>query len=357
MPSLHAEDIQMLADSVDRYVDQATDSAQDSAAQWRDFSELGWLRLVISNENGGLDGGAAGLAALMRGVGRGLIAAPLVSSAVLGATILAEAGNAAQMALLEAVLSGEATIALADREARGGHARGWAETRAARVDGGYRFVGTKVFVADYSLATQIIVSARIEGEDRVTLFLVDRDGAALDPISYTALDGRETADIHFNGAFVPETGRLPGDAQAALDAAYEIATIAVCAEAAGITAALNAMTLDYLKTRRQFGVPIGSFQVLQHRMVDMTVDEYELTAVLERAIALHDAEDPDAARWISAAKVLVGKAGRRVAEAALQLHGGMGMTDELRVGHYLKRLLVIGSQFGDADWHMDRIVA
>lgn len=360
MAFLDSEDIRLLSESVDRFVqDSASRPGVDDARAWADIAALGWTGIDIASDHGGVGGGAAAVAAVMRGIGRGLLRLPYLSTAVLAAGLIEHAGSPAQKAgLLPRLIEGDLIVALADREAGGGHERHWVQTTAARTDDGYRLHGHKQFVLDAPLADRLIVTARAEEPDgEIGLFLLDPSSAGIEHSVYRAVDGRSVADIRFDNIMVDAVARLPGLAVPALDAVYAAATLATCAEACGIATALNTLTLDYLKTRRQFGAPLGNFQVLQHRMVDMVIDEQQMNAITDRAIALFDAGAEDAGRWISAAKVMAGTAGRRIAEASIQLHGGMGMTEELIVGRYLKRTLMIATLFGDDGWHLDQLDA
>lgn len=360
MAFLDADDLRLLTENVDRFTSNfVNDTRTNEGEAWKDAAALGWLGVNVGFDHGGIEGGAVALAAVMRGIGRALLGLPYVSTAIIGAGLIERTGNAAQKAdLLPRLIDGDLMIALADREPNGGHDRHWIQTTATLTPGGYRLNGAKEFVLDAPLADRFIVTAKMDGGgDGIVLFIVDPAMPGIESTVYRAIDGRPVADLRFKDAVVDSSALLQGAAEPALDAVYALATLSICAEACGIAAALNAHTLEYLKTRRQFGVTLGSFQVLQHRMADMYVDEQQMAAITARAIEQFDAGAEDAVRWISAAKFISATAGRRIAEASIQLHGGMGLTDELIIGHYLKRILMIATQFGDGNWHLDQLDA
>jgi alkylation response protein AidB-like acyl-CoA dehydrogenase len=268
--------------------------------------------------------------------------------------IIKQAGSADQRnRLIEALVQGRAVMTVAHAEAAEGLSPSRISATARREEGGYVLTGRKDFILQGALADTLIVSALLDGEP--ALFLVDPAAENLIRMTYDAIDGRSCDSFVLDGVRIPDSDRLPGPARIALDRAFALAALATCAEAAGIAAAVNAATLEYIKTREQFAVPIGSFQVLQHRMVDMFVAEQEMDAIARRAARLFDGASPDAARWISAAKATLDRAGRLIVHQALQLHGGMGMTRELAVGDYLKRMLLLASLYGDARWHLLRL--
>ena len=333
-----------------------------SRAMWRRYAELGLLGLPFPEAYGGSGGSPVELMIVMQALGRGLVLEPYVETVVLAGSLLLLAGSEAQKrALLPEIAAGRLMPALAHGEERSRYRLEHVETRARRNDGRYRLDGRKAVVAAADSADLFIISARRAGgpteAEGLSLFLVDRTARGLSLTSHPTVDGRRAAELTLDGVEVGEDALLgaPERALPAVEQAIDRATAAVCAEAAGIMETLNRATLDYVKTRRQFGVPLGSFQVLQHRLVDMAIEQEQATSMALLAALSVDSEQPEERRRaVSAAKAFTGRAGRFVGEQAIQLHGGIGMTDEYAVGHYVKRLLAIGRSFGDADYHLER---
>jgi alkylation response protein AidB-like acyl-CoA dehydrogenase len=354
---------------------------------WATMVELGLTALPVSEEHGGFGGDALSMFAVMQELGRGLVVEPYVAT-VLGAEFLRQGGR--HGALLGRVAAGEAKLACALGERQSRHDAFDISTRAEAVDGGYRLHGEKRVVLHGAEADALIVSSRSasnvgngQGMDGVSLFVVPRDSAGLRITGYRTLDGLRAASVVLDGVVVgPDAviGRV-GEGGAILDAALDHGAGLLCAEALGVMQALFDTTLEYLKTRQQFGAPIGKFQALQHRMADMAIhlEQARLMALLA-ALALArsaggaataDAEagsdtgggrdaDGDLAmrrRVVSAAKYRVGLAARLIGQGAIQLHGGMGVTDELPASHYFKRLSMIELTLGDMDHHLERFIA
>lgn len=343
--------------SVDRFVEEryGFDRQREIAAsadgfghaEWRDMADLGWMALPLPEDAGGLGGGMQETAIVMAGIGRGLLLEPYLATVVLaGGLIAACADEPARSDLLSAIAAGEAIWAFADTDGD--------DPVLALPDGeGWRIGGTKTLVLHGHSAGHLLVSARTA--DGTGLFMVDADAPGVERRRFDMVDGRGVAEIGFGAAPAVRLGN--GDAAVAIVAAHDRAAVALCSEAVGAMAALNAMTLDYARTRQQFGVAIGSFQALQHRLVDMAVAETEARSVAAAAAEALDAGHPMASMVVSAAKIRINRAGRFVGESAIQLHGGIGMTNELAAGHYFKRLLAIGSLFGDCDMHLDRLAS
>ncbi len=325
-------------------------------AAWARFAEFGILALPFPADFGGLDGSAVDSMLVMEMFGRGLALEPYLPSVVLCGGLIRDAGSAAQKeALLPAIAGGELLLAFAHYETGGRYALDHVATAATPAGSGWKLNGTKAVVLAAPSADKFIVSAR---EDRgLSLFLVDARAPGLSLRSYPTQDGARAADLRLDGVQVnaeavigPAGGALP-----LIERAVDYANAALCAEAVGIMAALNEVTLEYLKTRKQFGAPIGKFQALQHRMADMVIATEQARSMA--TLAAVRAESDDAAergRCIAAAKALVLQSARFVGQQAVQLHGGMGVTDELNVGHYFKRLTLIGLSFGDVDYHLGR---
>jgi alkylation response protein AidB-like acyl-CoA dehydrogenase len=328
-----------------------------SRTRWREFADLGLLAAPFSEDLGGLGGGPLATMIIMEAFGRHLVIEPYFETVVLAGGLVEALGSDAQRRnLLAGIISGSTIWTPALSEARARHDLHAVSTTAERQADGYVLRGSKAVVVAAPWADRLIVSARTSGGSRdregVSLFVVDRHAPNLHLQGFKTLDGRRAAEITLDGVPVPAENLLgrEGAAVAALERCRERAIAAQCAEAIGAISELNNATLEYTKTRKQFGAPLGSFQALQHRMVDMFIAQEEATAI---ACALNAslARGGDVARLASAAKAKVGEAGRHVGEQAVQLHGGMGMTDELNVGHYLKRLIAINIQFGDPAFH------
>lgn len=366
-----SDEQRQLRDGVERFVreryqfDQwkkiAASDSGISEENWRQMAELGWLAVSLPEEHGGLGGGGVETMIIMEGFGRGLVLEPYLSTVVLGGSLLGKGGTTAQQAeLLPKIGEGKLRLALAMAEHQGRY--NFADVSlAARAEGsGYVLSGRKCVVLDAPNADKIVVSARTGGGQRetsgISLFLVDRDAKGLSLRAYRTLDRRRAADLVFDNVRVDAASLIGGKDQghALLSEAIDHGIAAVAAEAVGAMQCLHDATNDYLKTRKQFGVPIGSFQVLQHRMVDMHI-ALEQARSLALMVNMKLAGAPgERARAAAAAKVQVGQSARFVGQQAVQLHGGMGMTDELTVGHYKKRLMMIDVLFGNAEHHRRR---
>ncbi|MGA9320954.1 MAG: acyl-CoA dehydrogenase family protein [Xanthobacteraceae bacterium] len=331
-----------------------------SEPRWQEFANLGLLAAPFSEEAGGLGGGPIATMIIMEAFGRHLVVEPYFETVVLaGALIEALAADAQRRELLDGIMSGRTLWALALLEAQSRHDLHAVSTTAERQGDSYVLHGAKAVVVAAPWADQLIVSARTYGGSReregVSLFVVDRHAPNLHLQGFKTLDARRAAEIKLEGVRVPIEKLLgqEGAATVALERCRERAIAAQCAEAIGAISELNKATLEYTKTRKQFGVPLGSFQALQHRMVDMFIAQEEATAITY-ALNATLAQGDDIAKLASVAKAKVGDAGRYVGEQAVQLHGGMGMTEEFKVGHYLKRLVAINIQYGDPAFHTMR---
>jgi alkylation response protein AidB-like acyl-CoA dehydrogenase len=376
----YSEEQQLLADSVARLADQHYDfearkrviasELGHSEEAWRQLAELGLTALTLPGEHGGFDGGALDLVATMEAIGQSLMLEPFVSTVGLGARLIARLGSAAQkQALLPAVAQGNLILAFAHAEHDSRHDASQVSVRAVRHAGGWRLSGAKSLVLDAPVAGKLVVSARTSGETSdpagVSLFLVDATCPGLQMKSLRTQDNRRAADIALNDVNLPAEALLgsEGGALEAIAEALDFAIVLECAEAVGAMRSANLATLEYLKTRRQFGVPIGSFQALQHRLVDMFVSAEQARSITLLACSRVDAAAhgeigvPERMRVVSAAKVKVCEAARHVGQEAVQLHGGMGMTQEMKVAHTFKRLTMIAQTMGDADWHLVRFAA
>ena len=371
-----SEEQQLLKDSAERFIERdytfdtrrriaATEDGFDRGV-WRQFADLGWLGLAMPEDHGGLDGSLADTAVLMEALGRGLVVEPYLSTVLLGGGLLRYGGSAAQQAaLIPPVIAGETLLAFAFAERQSRYNLANVETTARAANGGYVLDGAKGVVVHGASAHKLIVSARTAGDSRdeagISLFLVDGAAAGVARRGYPTVDGLHGAEVTLDGVAVSNADLIgeAGAAFALIERVIDEACVATGAEAVGVMAVLVDATVAYLKNREQFGTPIGSFQVLQHRAVDM-FNELELSRALVHRAAAAIASSDDAlnrARAASAAKVQIGRAGKLIGQQAIQLHGGMGMTDELFVSHYFKRLTMLGALFGDADYHLKRFAA
>jgi pimeloyl-CoA dehydrogenase small subunit len=331
---------------------------------WGQFAELGLLAAPFSEEMGGLDGGPIETMVIMEELGRGLVVEPYLPTIVLCGGILSRhASDAQKEAHLPGIIGGEDVWALAYAEPQSRFNPADVLTSAKADGDGYVLNGTKAVVAAAPWASKLIVSARISGDQRdsdgIGLFIVEKSASGVSTQDYPTVDGNRASEVTLENVTVGADALIggAGNGLALLDEALDYGIGAVCAEAIGHMKCLNDATVEYCKTRKQFGVPIGSFQVLQHRMVDMFM-EYEqsvsMTYMVNMKLTESEAERKKAA---AGAKVQIGKSGRFVGQEAVQLHGGMGMTEELNVGHYFKRLTVIDTQFGNVDHHLKRFAA
>ncbi|MCP4298979.1 MAG: pimeloyl-CoA dehydrogenase small subunit [Gammaproteobacteria bacterium] len=365
---------EMLADSIDKFIDNeyAFDTRQTYAASesgynadvWATIAELGWTAVPFSEDDGGFAGDQRDIMVMMQRFGRGLVVEPFLANIILAGGILKRAGNAQQkQQWLQPIIGGklQATVAFTEPQARYDLAN--IATAAKADDNDWILNGRKGFVLNGGTSDLIIVPARSAGEQSdasgITLFAVPTDATGVSLKPYHTVDGLRAAELELQDVVVDADGVLGalGGGFAPLDAAIDDATLAVCAEAVGIMHVLKDKTIEYSKSRSQFGVPIGSFQALQHRMVDMLTACEQAQSLLLWAAITCAAGDHDAKRAISSIKYLVGTSGQTLGEEAVQIHGGMGVTWDLDVAHYFKRLTAIGQLFGNADWHLDRLAA
>jgi alkylation response protein AidB-like acyl-CoA dehydrogenase len=332
-----------------------------SPRAWSQYAELGLLGLPLPEEFGGLGGNAVDVMVVMEQVGAGLLLEPYLTSVVLCAGLLAAAATPQmQRALLPRVAAGECKLALAAYEPAGryelSHVAATARTRA----GGWELSGLKAVVLDAPSADAFIVSARDSGatgaSSGVSLFLVPRDAPGLTVSSYPTQSGSRAGDVQLAAVTVGAEALIGtvGQGLVPLEKAVDAAIAALCAEALGIMNALNQTTLAYLKSRKQFGVAIGTFQALQHRMAEMFIAEEQARSMTIIAAVNAHADGAARRRAVSGAKAYVGQAARQVGQEAVQMHGGMGVVDELIVSHYFKRLTMIDRTFGDVDYHLAR---
>ena len=327
-----------------------------SPDNWQQFAELGWLSIPFTEEHGGFGGGPVDTMVIMQEFGRGLVAEPYLPTVVLFGGLLQAGGSAeVQEDLIPRIIAGELQGAFAYLERQSRYELSDIATQASQKGDQWVLNGQKTVVLNGGAAEKLVVAARTGGEQAdeagITLFLVDTASAGVERTAYRMTDGQEAANINFREANAEAVIGSVGEGYALMSRVIDNARLAICANALGAMEALHAMTLEYCKTREQFGVKIGSFQALQHRMVDMFAACENVKSLLYRAVCAAAAEDDDALRSLLALKVMVGRAGRLIGAEAIQLHGGMGMTDELSVGFFVKRLMIINTLFGDADYH------
>jgi alkylation response protein AidB-like acyl-CoA dehydrogenase len=333
-----------------------------SAAAWASYADLGLLALPFAEEFGGLGGNGVDVMAVMELVGEGLLLEPYLSTVVLcGGLIRDAASKSMKDALLPEVAAGKLQIALAAFEAAGRYDLAHVDCKAEKQGEGWRLSGRKSVVLDAPSANYLLVSGRTRGAatdaDGISLFLVPRDAKGVSVLPYPTQSGSRAGDVQLDNVAVGADAVIgvPGRALDILERAVDAANAALCAEALGIVIALNQATLSYLKSRKQFGVPIGTFQALQHRMADMYIAGEQIRSMAIVAAVNADVEDAAVRRRaISGAKAYIGRAARFVGQQAVQLHGAMGIVDELIVSHYFKRLTMIDLTFGDADFHLAR---
>ncbi len=331
-------------------------------ATWSQMVELGWAGIPFPEEHGGLAFGYKGLGVVTEETGRTLAASPLYATVWLGGTIINLGGSDAQKAaVLPKVTAGELQLALALEESHR-HSPYGSKMTAERTDSGYVLSGAKTFVLDGHVADKLIVVARSSGaagdRDGLSLFLVDRGADGVTVTRTKMVDSRNAANIEFENVAVGNDALIgeEGKGAAVLDPALDIARIGICAEMLGSTQECFERTVQYLKEREQFGVPIGSFQALKHRAANMFCEiELSKSCVLEALTALDEARDPaEVAKLASLTKAKVGETFHTVSREGIQMHGGIGMTDEFDIGFFIKRAAVTEQTFGDVNFHRNR---
>jgi len=332
-----------------------------SRAVWGQLAEMGVLGLPFPEEVGGFGGGGAETLIVMQAIGSGLLVEPYLAAVVLGGGLVQALGDQGQKQMLSEVAEGKLLLAFAHGEPRSGYALAQVETRAVRDGKSWKLSGRKAVVLHGAQADRLIVSARSGGaandETGISLFIVDRGASGMSVRDCRTIDGLRAAELGLNDVRVGAEALLgaEGGAFPAIDRVIDAGAAALCAEGVGVMETLNAQTLDYLKTRQQFGQPIGRFQVLQHRAADMFIHcELSRSMALLAAMKAASSDAGERRRAVSAAKVQVGRSGRFIGQAAIQLHGGMGMSDEVAASHYAKRLIMIDFWLGDTGHHLAR---
>ncbi|MEP5937124.1 MAG: acyl-CoA dehydrogenase [Erythrobacter sp.] len=331
---------------------------------WAQLAELGILGMPFSEDDGGFGGGAIDAMVVMEEFGKGLVVEPFVPTVVCAGGFLKHAGTAAQKEEhIGGIVDGSRLFAFAYAEPRGRYDLANIETTAKKDGSGYVLNGHKAVVVGAPWASHLIVTARTSGnqtdKDGISVFVVDKSADGIVTRDYPTFDGRQASEVYFENVSVPAEG-LIGEEGAGLPLIEQVtdeAIAALCAEACGAMKVAHAMTVEYSRQRKQFGVPIGSFQVLQHRMVDMYTEFEQAVSLTYFATLKLDASERERKLAVSAAKVRIGQAAHHIGQEAIQIHGGMGMTDELAIGAYFKRLTLFDSEFGNVDHHMKRHIA
>lgn len=369
----HTEDRRMLADSLNRFVSEqygieqrnhlAYGAEGHSPALYAQFAELGAIGALFPEEEGGFGGSGFDISVVFESLGRGLVAEPLLGALVVGQALIA-AGTEAQKRQLEDIIAGGVIAALAHDEPGSHYELNKVTATAARTATGWVLNGAKSVVAFGEKAGLLLVSARTAGgmfdTAGISLFLVDGNAAGIVKRGYSRMEGGRAAELTFENVQLAEDALLgaEGRGHAVLEHVQGFALLALAAEALGAMDVAKQNTLEYLQTRKQFGVVIGSFQALQHRMADLLLEvEQVRSTVINAADAIDNAQGTEREKMLSAAKYTVGSVGTLVAEESIQMHGGIGMTWELPLSHYAKRLVMIDHQFGDEDHHLARFMA
>jgi pimeloyl-CoA dehydrogenase small subunit len=370
-----SEEQQLLADSLKRYLanEYSIDARSRIVASspgwsdtvWAAFAEMGLLGVPFAEEHGGFGGTAVDVMLVMEAIGEGLVVEPYWVNVGLAGRLLARGGSAEQQKrILPPLIQGKRRLAFAHTERTARYDLGHVGARATRSGNGFTLEGEKRAVLHGAAADTLIVSARTSGSDTdpsgISLFLVDRGASGLTVKDYRTIDELRAADVWLSSVSVPADAVLGAEGRALplIEDAADYATALLCAEAVGAIRYANEATLEYIKNRRQFGVPIGSFQALQHRMVDMVISYEQARSMAYLACVKVDTAPAGERRHaVSAAKIKIADACRHVSQEAVQLHGGMGMTEELKVSHTFRRLTMISQTFGDAEHHLERFAA
>ena len=365
------EEQSLIQDQVDQFIQKEYDwETRQSLSNsdlgfgqdnWQKFAELGWLGISVSEDSGGFGGSAIESMLIMEAFGKGLVVEPFLETMIMSGGIIDDHGSVEQKsALLEPAIAGDMQLALAYAEPQSRFNLSDVVTEAKAEGNNFILNGYKSVVMNGPSANKIIVSARTSGsqldENGITLFVIDSDTSGLNKTDYKTVDGRRASDLTIENLSVSQDDII-GELDAGfkiLDSAIDKAILAISAEAVGAMEVIYKATVEYAKTREQFGTAIGKFQVLQHRMVDMFMEYEQCKSLLYMATMKHEEGAVDSKKAISGLKYQVGKAGKFIGQQAVQLHGGMGVTDELNVGHYFKRLTTVGTIFGNTDYHLKK---
>jgi alkylation response protein AidB-like acyl-CoA dehydrogenase len=372
-----SEEQTMIKDSVSRFVREQYDfdtrrgiiESDDGISRefWSMFAELGWLSVPFAEEYGGFGGSVIDIAAVMEEMGKGIVVEPYVSTVVVfGGLLSASTNSALKEAVIPSIIEGACLGSFAYMEPQSRYEMSDVSTAATASGDGYILNGVKTVVANGGTASKFVVSARTSGgqfdHGGVSLFLVDATAPGVEVKAYKMMDGQSAATLTLTDVAVDQ-GQLLNSVGEGMDLIEQVMPqilIGLSAEALGIMAMLNTLTVDYSKTRQQFGTPISSFQVLQHRMVDTFMACEQSKSMLYRglceskSVSEGETDGSALAKTVHALKATVARYGKTIGEEAIQLHGGIGMTDELNIGHYVKRLMMINTAFGDGDYHQKK---
>ena len=367
-----SEEQTMIKDSVSRFVREEYDfdtrrkiiNSDDGMSRefWSMFAELGWLSVPFAEEYGGFGGAVEDIAAVMEEMGKGIVVEPYASTVVVFGGLLSAATNEAlKSEVIPTIIDGSCMGSLASVESQSRYEMTDVSTTATACDGGYSISGEKTVVANGGTSNKFVVTARTSGgqfeRDGISLFLVDASAPGVVVKSYKMMDGQSAATVTFKAVVVAESQMLnaAGEGIDLIDQVMPEILMGLSAEALGIMATLNTLTVEYTKVRQQFDTPISSFQALQHRMVDTFMACEQTKSMLYRGLCQAGEGDRDELlKTVHALKSTVARNGRLVGEEAIQIHGGIGMTDELNIGHLVKRLMMINVTFGDGDYHQKK---
>jgi len=365
------EEQSLIQDQVDQFVQKEYDWETRQALSnsdlgfgednWKKFADLGWLGICVSEDSGGFGGSSIESMLIMEAFGKGLVVEPFLETVIMSGGLIDDHGSDEQKSsVLEPAIAGEMHLALAYAEPQSRFNLSDVVTEAKSDGDNFILNGYKSVVMNGPSADKIIISARTSGaqldENGISLFIVDANSDGLNKTNYKTVDGRRASDLTLENVSVSKNN-LIGEQDKGfeiLDSSIDKAILAISAEAVGAMEVLYKTTVEYTKTREQFGTAIGKFQVLQHRMVDMFMEYEQCKSLLYMATMKYEEGAEDAKKAISGLKYQVGKAGKFIGQQAVQLHGGMGVTDELNVGHYFKRLTTVGTIFGNTDYHLKK---
>ena len=365
------EEQTLIQDQVDQFIQKEYDWERRQSLSnselgygddnWKKFADLGWLGISVSEESGGFGGSAIESMLIMEAFGKGLVVEPFLETIIMAGAIIDDHGTEEQKnEILEPTISGEMQLALAYAEPQSRFNLEDVVTEAKADGDEYILNGYKSVVMNGPASNKLIISARTSSsqfdKSGISLFVVNSDTDGLNKTNYKTVDGRRASDITLENVKISKSN-LIGEVDKGfdiLDSAIDKSILAISAEAVGAMEVLYKTTVEYCKTREQFGTAIGKFQVLQHRMVDMFMEYEQCKSLLYMATMKFEEGSQDAKKAISGLKYQVGKAGKYIGQQAVQLHGGMGVTDELNVGHYFKRLTTVGTIFGNTDYHLKK---
>lgn len=366
------EERQMLSDTLRRYLSDKYDtkvrnsileSDQGFSSEiWAELAELGVIGALFSEEDGGFGGAGFDIAVVFEELGRAGVVEPMLDSAICAGKVLSRVGNSAQKAHLESFIGGETHLAFAHAEPASRYDLQWVEAKAEGEDGAILLTGRKSVVMNAEAADWFVVSARDYGatrdQDGIGLFLVPATSDGLSIEGYPLISGGRAAEVTFEGVQLPESARIgaPGEGYAVIEEVMAAATVAQMAEAFGAMISACELTQDYLVTRQQFGRPIGTFQALQHRMATMLIEMEQARSAVINAAGRLEEDRIIREKHVSAGKNLMGRVGRLVAEEAIQMHGGIAMTQEYELAHIAKRIVMADHRFGDQDFHLERFL-